>query len=117
MRITLEKLEKYSNVNKRFSYYSNYPPVLRDLSVSVKRDVKAGDLIQKIWKSPVKGLLRKVELYDIYDFGRENSEKLSYTFELVFQSDDRTLTNDEINSLQQEIINNLKKTLNAELRN
>lgn len=116
MRITLEKLEKYSNVKKRFSAYSNYPPVIRDLSFSVSSDVKAGDLIQRIWKSPVKGLLQKVELYDVYNFGGDNTDKLSYTFELEFQADDRTLTNDEINSLQEEIINNLNKTLNAELR-
>jgi phenylalanyl-tRNA synthetase beta chain len=42
--------------------------------------------------------------------------KESYTYTLEFRADDRTLTNDEINKLQEKIVQNLNKKLGAELR-
>jgi phenylalanyl-tRNA synthetase beta chain len=55
-------------------------------------------------------------LYDIYKITDEDKQKLSYTFSLEYSSDEKTLTDEEINELQNKIVKNLNKKLNAELR-
>lgn len=60
-------------------------------------------------------LLKKVSLYDIYEPKSEGSKK-SYTYSLEYRAEDRTLTNDEINKLQDKIVAELQKKVKAELR-
>jgi phenylalanyl-tRNA synthetase beta chain len=99
-----------------FKEYSNYPPVIRDLSIVVGGKIPEGDIERVILSTPTEGLLRKLRLYDIYVIAGENERKDSYTYTLEFRADDRTLTNDEINKLQEKIVQNLNKKLGAELR-
>ena len=46
-------------------------------------------------------------------FGKD---KKSYTFRIVYRSPERTLTNEEVNKIQEEIREETKKELNAVLR-
>jgi phenylalanyl-tRNA synthetase beta chain len=94
---------------------SKYPPVLRDLSIVVDRSVNVSDVEERIVSVSEK-LLKKLRLYDVYKLEGESSDKISYTFSMEFSSNERTLTDEEINRLQEKIINDLKKKLNAELR-
>ncbi len=109
--IYLDELHSLSNLERKFKEYSKFPPVLRDLSVVVDRGVNAGE-IRDVMLSLKDVMLKEAELYDIYSI----EGKMSYTFELKFQSDDRTLTDEEINSIQEKIVNSLNKKLKAELR-
>jgi phenylalanyl-tRNA synthetase beta chain len=110
MRDTLFSLSR----NKiTFKEYSNFPPVLRDLSIIVDSNVKEGEVEKVIWSAPADNLLKKVRLYDV--FGISSNIK-SYTYTLEFRADDRTLTNDEVNKLQDKIITDLSSKLKAELR-
>ncbi|MCI0449345.1 MAG: hypothetical protein L0Y79_06100 [Chlorobi bacterium] len=96
-----------------FKEYSNFPPVLRDLSVLVDANVKEGEIEKVILSTPTGNLLRNVKLYDVYKLS-ENMR--SYTYTLEFRDNERTLINDEVNKLQDDIIKNLAKKLKAELR-
>jgi len=116
MRVTLDKLEKLSSRKREFKPYSNFPMVLRDLSIVVPKEVKQGEIEEAIRASAPNGMLRSLRLYDLYKFGEKDSDKISYTYALAFQSDEKTLTNEEVNSVQDKIIKNLSKKLNAELR-
>lgn len=98
-----------------FKEYSNYPPVLRDLSILADSVIKEAEIEKVILSAPSGGLLKSLRLYDIYRPESEK-EKTSYTYSLKFLADDRTLTNDEVNKLQEKIVAELKKKLNAELR-
>jgi phenylalanyl-tRNA synthetase beta chain len=83
------------------------------LSIVVDASVNQGDIEKVIWETPTDKLLKKLRLYDIYDFSKD---KKSYTYTMEFRADDKTLTNEEVNKLQEKIIQNLEKKLNAELR-
>lgn len=98
-----------------FKEYSNYPPVLRDLSILADSSVKEGELEKVILASKHGGLLKKIRLYDIYK-PKSDGAKISYTFSLEFRSDEKTLTNEEVNRIQEQIVLDLNKKLNAELR-
>lgn len=114
--LTSSKFSLFNLSSKKITFkeYSNYPPVIRDLSIVCDSSVKEGE-IENIVESSVKGsLLKELMLYDIYDM--KEAGKKSYTYTLEFCADDRTLTNDEVNKLQDEIVANLNKKLGAELR-
>jgi phenylalanyl-tRNA synthetase beta chain len=116
MRVTLDKLEKLSNIKREFKVFLNFPAILRDLSVVVEKDVKQGDIETIIRSSVPDSILGDLRLYDVYKFDNEMSGNVSYTYTLKFQSDEKTLTNEEVNALQEKIIKNLTKKLNAQIR-
>lgn len=113
--IYIKELSAYINQSRRFKEISKYPYILRDLSIIVDKSVKSKSIENIIEKSGGK-LLKKLRLYDIYDIKQDEKFK-SMTYSLEFASDERTLTDEEVNQLQDKIINKLKKELNAELRN
>lgn len=111
-----DALLKISNKPRIYKELSKYPPVLRDLSIVVDKKTKASEIEQEIISGSDK-LLKSIRLYDLYKFEGKESDKLSYTFTLEFSSNEKTLTDEEINKVQEKIIKNLKHKLNAELRN
>jgi phenylalanyl-tRNA synthetase beta chain len=113
--IYLNVLENSIENNISYEEISKFPPVLRDISIVVGRDVKVSELEEQIISSSDK-LLKKLRLYDVYGLEGENSDKVSYTFSLEFSSTEKTLTDNEINVLQEKIVKDLKRNLNAELR-
>jgi phenylalanyl-tRNA synthetase beta chain len=113
--IFVQNLINFSKSKTIYSEISKFPPVLRDLSLIVPRSVKISQLEEEMKKEGGK-LLKKLDLYDIYELTDKESDSISYTFSLEFSSDEKTLTDDEINEIQERIIKNLNKKLNAELR-
>lgn len=112
MRDTLFSL---SSRKITFKEYSNYPPVLRDLSILVDSSINEAEVEKVILSAPTGGLLKSLRLYDIYRLD-EQSGKVSYTYSLKYLAGDRTLTNDEVNKLHDKIVGDLNKKLKAELR-
>ena len=79
------------------------------------KSVIAEQLEEEIKKEAGK-LLKSIHLYDVYIPEEDAADKISYTFSLEFSSSERTLTDEEINRVQEKIIKHLYKKLNAELR-
>jgi phenylalanyl-tRNA synthetase beta chain len=59
------------------------------------------------------GILRSVELYDEYRGAQVGEGRKGLTFRLVFQSDDRTLTGDEVAAAESRIVSSARSNLNA----
>jgi phenylalanyl-tRNA synthetase beta chain len=112
--IYADMLFENTNIQSSYKEISKYPPALRDISVAAGSDVKVAELEDVITSASGK-LLKKLRLYDVYKQG-DDSGKVSYTFSLEFSSTEKTLTDEEINGIQDKIIKDLKKKLNAELR-
>lgn len=90
--------------------------VLRDLSVVVDKEIKQADVEDIIRSSVSASLLRSLRLYDLYQSDEKMPGRKSLTYALAFQSDEKTLTNEEVNAVQEKIIKNLGKKINAEIR-
>ncbi len=116
MRDTILSLSENLNGKQSFIEFSNFPPVLRDLSIVASSDVKQSQIVDVIQSSKTQGLLKKIKLYDIFEMKGEDSGKKSYTYSLEFRSEEKTLTNEEVNKIQDGIVSDLKKKLMAELR-
>ena len=84
----------------RYKKISSYPFVLRDISVWVPNEKKESDVLNLI-KENAGDLLVQTKMFDKYS--PDGERRTSYAFNLVFQSSEKTLTDDEINKIMQEI--------------
>lgn len=72
--------------------FSLYPAVSRDISLWVEAGTTAKD-VEKVLQENAGNLCVRITLFD--EFSKDN--KTSYAFRLVFQSDNKTLTDIEVN--------------------
>lgn len=113
--INITKIVRYSKSNKKYTEVPKFPAVERDISIIVDEEVQVGE-IEKIIIKKAKKILEKINLFDIYRNERIGSNKKSITYSLIFRDKNKTLTDEEINSIMQNIITELEKNLNAEIR-
>jgi phenylalanyl-tRNA synthetase beta subunit len=104
-----EKLEKKENVT--YKSISPYPFMLRDVAVWVPAD-KTSDDVLEIVKKEAGDLLVNTKLFDEF----KKDDKVSYAFNLVFQSQDKTLSDEEINKIMTKITDSLNSSSNWEVR-
>lgn len=92
-----------------------FPAVRRDLALVVDRAVPAGELLEAIREIGGR-LLKKVVLFDLYEGEGLPEGKRSLGFGLLFQDPERTLTDEEVDQLIEEIVGHLRERFAAELR-
>lgn len=99
----------------KFEAVDKYPSVSRDIAIVVENSVKAEDIIDIIRKTGKK-LVRSTEIFDIYEGEHVEEGKKSIALRIIYQASDHTLKEDEVTTLHTQIVENLEKKLNAELR-
>jgi phenylalanyl-tRNA synthetase beta chain len=109
----LDGIEK-TPVNK-FSEISKFPAITRDLAVIVDQQLPAQELITKI-QSKIGKSLRSVKIFDIYQGEGIEKNKKSIALKFVFQHNDHTLTDEEIEQAMQQILVILENQFDAKLR-
>ena len=98
-----------------YSEISKYPSVSRDLALLIDKKVEFAQVEQIAYQSEKK-LLKKVELFDVYEGKNLPEGKKSYAVNFILQDEQKTLNDKQIDAIMNKIINNLKKELGAELR-
>jgi phenylalanyl-tRNA synthetase beta chain len=86
----------------RYKPISEYPSSLRDFSFSITDLDKVDDIIKTL-NGISDEIIRDSFIFDFYKNDKMNSIKLGYRF--IFQSHNKTLSEEEINKKAQEIIN------------
>jgi phenylalanyl-tRNA synthetase beta chain len=94
---------------------SSYPAVYEDLAVVVSEQVPAVQVRDLILQTGGK-MLRKVELFDVYQGPQVGQGKKSLAYALTYQADDRTLTDAEVAKRRNQIVGRLERELGAVLR-
>ncbi|MCJ7786964.1 hypothetical protein MUP06_02000, partial [Patescibacteria group bacterium] len=113
--IDFEKLKTLSSEEHEFKPISPYPAAIRDVAILVPRGILVQDVLNKI---EVAGgsLVRDIDLFDIYE-GEELPEgKKNLAFHIVYQSETKTLSSEEIDKTHQKIINALEKEPDWQVR-
>ena len=98
-----------------FTEISKHPAVSRDLALLVDNSVEFAQ-IEQIACQTEKKLLKKVELFDVYEGKNLPAGKKSYAVNFILQDAEKTMNDKQIDAIMQKLIANLKKQLNAELR-
>ena len=113
--IDIEKIRDKVSLIKIYEPIIKYPAVKRDLAIIVDKDIDSGR-IEKIFKNNSNNLLKNIELFDIYTGNQINKGKKSMAYKLTFQSKEKTLVDEDINSLIDNMLFDLKEQLGAYLR-
>ena len=92
-----------------------FPSVQRDIAVVCGEAVTVGQLEETIRKG-ARGLLKEVELFDIYTGAPIPAGKKSVAFNLTLRSDEKSLTAEEADEDVKSILAQLEKELGAVLR-
>lgn len=77
---------------------SRFPAAFRDIAVLVPRTEKAQTLEEAI-RTAAGPLLQIAELFDVYEEGEDEGDRKSLAFHLTYQSDERTLTAEEVDGI------------------
>lgn len=94
---------------------SRYPSVSRDLALLIDQNVKF-EQIELIARQTEKKLLKRVELFDVYEGKNLPEGKKSYAVNFILQDESKTLNDKQIDAIMNKLISNLKSKLGAELR-
>ncbi|OGN09955.1 MAG: hypothetical protein A3J46_04465 [Candidatus Yanofskybacteria bacterium RIFCSPHIGHO2_02_FULL_41_11] len=111
-----ERVKKQLRLGNKFKEVSKFPPIIRDISFVVDKSFAPNnyfDLIRDLGGD----LVEQVELLDKYENAEKfGKEKTSYTYRIVYRSNERTLTIEEIDPIQQNIYDETAKKFRADLR-
>ncbi|MFW6390119.1 MAG: phenylalanine--tRNA ligase subunit beta, partial [Halanaerobiales bacterium] len=101
---------------QRYVSLPRYPAVSRDLAIVVEKNLPSVKIMNAI-ENTAGDLLKDVKLFDLYQGEQIEKDSKSLAYKLLFQAEDRTLTDEEVNKLFKNIIENLKNEFNATIRN
>src|SRR3989344_4776804 len=111
-----ERVKKQLKLGNKFKEVSKYPPITRDISFVVKNTFVPNnyfDLIRDLGGD----LVEEVRLLDKYENPEKfGADKVSYTYRIVYCSNSRTLTNEEVDKIQENIYRQTSEQFAAELR-
>lgn len=103
--LNFDQIVKYALLKKTYTPLPKFPSAIENLRIAVSSDNEYATIVKTIQSASK--LVRSVELLDTY----ENKK----TFRIVYQSNEKSLTNQEIAEIREKIISVLKKHLHAEI--
>lgn len=99
----------------RFKALSRFPEVRRDLALLVPVQQSAQSVLD-VARAAAGEWLREVRVFDLYRGQGVPDGFCSLAIALTWQHPDRTLTDDEVQALRDQVLANLSETLNVTLR-
>lgn len=107
---------QFKDINSKFKEVSKYPETSRDISFIIDKSINLNNYFE-IVRDCAGNLIEEVKLIDEFENeAKFGADKKSYTFHIVYRSHERTLTNEEVNKIQAEIITKTEKELQAVIR-
>lgn len=113
---TDERVKRQLKLGNKFKEVSKFPPIIRDISFVVDKNFIPNnyfDLIRDVGGD----LVEEVQLLDKYeDVEKFGVDKTSYTYRIIYRSNERTLNTEEIDPIQARIYSETAAQFEAELR-
>lgn len=110
------RVTRQLHLGQKFKEVSKYPPVTRDISFIVSTTFVPNnyfDLIRDLGGD----LIEEVTLLDKYENAAKfGAKRVSYTYRIIYRAPDKTLTTEEVESIQQKISAETVKQFGAEIR-
>jgi phenylalanyl-tRNA synthetase beta chain len=112
---SLDKLKKIKTEKRKYTEPLKYPKVIRDFAFIFENSVQY-DEVEKFIKKEGSELLRSVKLFDQFENELIGKGKKSLAFSLEYYSEERTLTEDEVEREFTRLIKSVTIKFNAKLR-
>jgi phenylalanyl-tRNA synthetase beta chain len=114
--IDWEKLISFTTKEEiSFEPIPKFPQVQRDLSILLDKNITYGE-IENVVKSLQIKKLENLQLFDVFENEKLGANKKSLAINFTFIDKEKTLTDDEIESMMHKIISGLENKLNAVIR-
>ncbi len=111
-----ERVKKQLKLGQKYKEVSKFPPITRDISFVVPASFVPNnyfDLIRDLGGD----LVEEVSLLDRYENPEKfGPDKASYTYRIIYRSNERTLTTEEITRIQDKVVQATKEQFSAEVR-
>lgn len=111
--LNFSELLNLAHRDHRFIEIPRFPSIEIDISVLLDREIEIGQAAQAIEKSSE--LITSTTLFDLYTGDRIPADKKAAAFKITLNSPDRTLTDEDLSTAQQQIFKNLQK-IGGEIR-
>lgn len=114
-QLDFDKIVENTNLDKKFKALPKYPAITRDMALIVEKDILVGD-IENVILQHGEGLIENINLFDVYTGDQISNEMKSVAYSITYRAKDRTLRDEEVNSIYDSIIEDLKRVYNVKLR-
>ncbi|OED36924.1 phenylalanine--tRNA ligase subunit beta [PVC group bacterium (ex Bugula neritina AB1)] len=115
VELDLDCFVEKASLNPKFRPISPFPAINRDLVLKMPEDLPCSEVLDVIYSMNL-DTLKKCELFDIYRGKQLGDNKKSLGFALTFQSENRTLTDEEVDKAYQSILHKMELSLKITLR-
>jgi phenylalanyl-tRNA synthetase beta chain len=115
LELDIEALLPHVSWVRGFTPIAKYPSVRRDISIVVQRSTETATLIG-IVKEMGKDLVESVAIFDVYEGKGIDSKEKAIAFRIHYRSKDKTLTDDEVNKVHEEVITEIRRRTGGRLR-
>nr|MBA2484118.1 phenylalanine--tRNA ligase subunit beta [Nitrosomonas sp.] len=95
---------------------SKYPPIRRDIAVIVPNHIETQSILQCMYAENI-SIISEISLFDIYRGKGVEEGKKSLAFRILLQDTEKTLTDQDADSVITSLINLLEREFDAKLRN
>ena len=109
------RVKKQLTLGQQFKEVSKYPQITRDISFVVPPGFVPNDYFDLI-RDLGGDLVEEVSLLDKFENKEKFGENVSYTYRVVYRSNERTLTSEEVDAIQAKIYEQTKEQFHAEIR-
>ncbi|MCB0381303.1 MAG: phenylalanine--tRNA ligase subunit beta, partial [Flavobacteriales bacterium] len=108
-------IKQASKVKVQYKEISKFPSVRRDLALLIDNKIDYKQIEELAFKNE-KRLLKEVNLFDVYEGKNLEDSKKSYAISFVFQDNEKTLTDAQVDKIIEKLITALSNDLGAKLR-
>jgi len=115
VEIDLEKLFEFRTKKMQYKEISKFPGIKKDAAYIVSSDIPADKIIEVIKKAGGK-LLTSIKIFDVYVGENVGENEKSIAFSLTFEDPTKTLSDEEVMEVFNNINKNVEEKLNAKLR-
>jgi phenylalanyl-tRNA synthetase beta chain len=112
--VSLDAVGTVASTPLRYQALPRFPAVERDLAFVIGSDqTLTAAQIESALREEAGPLLRRLVLFDVFRFPDGRS---SLAWRLLFQAEDRTLTDAEVNAIQERVVRRITETFHVTLR-
>ncbi len=113
--LNIDKILSFLPERLTYCQIPKYPSVQRDIAIIVDEDISSAEIVDVIdsFKSE---FIENVELFDYYKGKNIPQNKKSLAFRIIYRSDERTLTDSEVESIHHSLVKYIVQNTGGELR-
>ena len=100
---------------KKFAPLAKFPAIRRDISIIVNSSIESHVLVN-IAKEAGKDLIESIDIFDVYQGKNIGFKEKALAIRINYRSKERTLTDEEVNKIHEEVIDKIRSKTDGRLR-